>query len=61
VAPMLTLPKSTVPLGLTEKSLLATALATGEQALSAPLEFTAETAAKYVAPVVRPVSVTVAV
>jgi hypothetical protein len=46
---------------LAEKSLRATALATGEQALSAPLEFTAVTAAKYVAPVMRPVSVVVAV
>jgi len=57
----LTLPKSTGPLGATEKSLRAIALPTGEQALSTPLEFTAVTAAKYVAPVVSPVSVTVAV
>jgi len=46
VVPMLTLPKSTVPLGVTEKSLRATALPTGEQALSAPLESTAVTAAE---------------
>ena len=58
---MLTLPKLTVPLGVTENSLRATALATGEQGLSPPLEFTAVTAAKYVAPVVRPVSLVVAV
>jgi hypothetical protein len=58
---MLTLPKSTLPLGVTEKSLLATALAAGEHALSPPLEFTAVTAAKYVVPVARLVRVVVAV
>jgi hypothetical protein len=42
--PTLTLPKFTVPVGLTAKSLRATALATPEQALSLPSESTAVTA-----------------
>jgi len=41
--PRFTLPKLTVPVGLTEKSARATALATLEQALSSPAESTALT------------------
>jgi hypothetical protein len=53
--PTVTLPKLTVPLGVTPISSAATALATAEHALSLPLESTAVTATKYVEPVVRPV------
>ena len=60
-APMVTVPKSTVTLGVTDRSLRATALATGEHGLSLPLEVTAVTAAKYLPPLVSPVSVAVAV
>ena len=58
---MFTVPKSTVPVGLTAKSILGTALATVEQALSLPAASTAVTAAKYSVPVVSPVSVAVTV
>ena len=46
-----------MPVGLTVKSILATALATGEHPLSLPPVSTAVTATKYRGPVVRPVSV----
>jgi hypothetical protein len=59
--PMFTVPKSMVPVGLTLKSILATALATGEQVLSLPPLSTAETATKYCVLVVSPVSVAVSV
>ena len=54
---MFTVPKSTVPVGLTLKSLLAAALAAAEHGLSLPAVLTAVTATKYTVPVVRPVSV----
>jgi hypothetical protein len=51
-------PKSTVPVGLTLKSLLAAALAAAaEHGLSLPAVLTAVTATKYTVPVARPVSV----
>ncbi len=55
--PMFTVPKSTVPIGLTLKSILAAALADVEHALSLPPVSTAVTATKYRVPGVRPVSV----
>jgi hypothetical protein len=54
---MFTVPKSTVPIGLTLKSILAAALADVEHALSLPPVSTAVTATKYRVPGVRPVSV----
>jgi hypothetical protein len=44
--PTFTSPKLTMPVGLTEKSTCATALAPIEQGLSSPLMFTAVTEAK---------------
>jgi hypothetical protein len=55
---MFTVPKSTVPVGLTLNSLLAAALAAAaEHGLSLPAVLTAVTATKYTVPVARPVSV----
>ena len=54
--PIVTLPKLTVPVGLTAKSDRATALATLEQALRLPAESTAVTATLYSAPVLSPES-----
>src|SRR5262245_66077512 len=54
--PRLTLPKFTVPLGLTSKAARAAALAVGEQALSLPLVSIAVTATKYVVPATSPLS-----
>jgi hypothetical protein len=54
--PRFTLPKFTEPLGLTAKSLRATALAAGEHGLWLPLVSTALTDTKYIAPGVSPLS-----
>jgi len=54
--PRLTLPKFTVPLGLTSKPARAAALAVGEHALSLPLVSIAVTATEYVVPVTSPLS-----
>jgi hypothetical protein len=59
--PMFTVPKSTVPVGLTLKSILGVAPADVEQALSLPPLSTAVTATKYCVLVVSPVSVTLSV
>jgi hypothetical protein len=53
--PMVTLPKFTVPVGVTPISSAATALATGEHALWLPPVSIAVTATLYVEPVARPV------
>jgi hypothetical protein len=54
--PRSTLPKFSVPLGLTSNSALAAALAVGEQALSLPSVSSAVTATKYTVPGASPVS-----